>query len=196
MKKGCITGSVILASALACPGLWAQEGKPCLSYAYPEGQVPASETSFDTMYDSLNVHHASFSCGPAIAASRAREALEAFRVGVLFGDKARLDSVLNYPLTVRVQKTLEVGEKPKVIVVKSFQEWEVVRREEMNKLQIAAIACSWLGNVTVATSRTPGFFIGPGMVWFQRQSGSARVMVTSINLLPLTSEMLVNSCAP
>lgn len=174
----------------------AQESKPCLEYAYPNGQVPGAETAFDNSHDALNTHGASFSCGPAIAASQARDALESFRYGVLYRDKTRLDTVLRYPLTVRIRKTLTVAEKPKVVTVHNSQEWSTLQSEEMNKLQIAVIACSWLGNVTVSAGRSPGFFIGDGMVWFQRGAGSAKVWVTSINLMPLTAEMLTSSCAP
>ena len=174
----------------------AQDSKPCLDYAYPKGQSSGAEALFDNSYDTLNVHGASFSCGPAIAASKARDALESFRYGVLYRDKARLDVVLRYPLTVRISKTLDVAEKPKVVIVHNFEEWSDLQSKEMNKIEIALIACSWLGNVTVGAGRSPGFFIGDGLVWFQRSSGSSKVQVTSINLMPLTSEMLVRSCAP
>lgn len=171
--------------------------RTCLDYAYPKGETSGSAEEFDESYDTMNIHAASFSCGPAIASSKARDALEAFRYGVLYRDRARIDAVLQYPLTVRISKTLEAAEKPKVVSVHNFQEWSMLQKQEMTKIQIAAIACSWLGNVTVsAGGRSPGFFIGDGMAWFQRSPGRARVKVTSLNLMPLAPEMLTRSCNP
>ena len=173
----------------------AQDNKPCLSYAYPNGQVPAADALFDNQYDKIS--GASFSCGPAIAASKARDALEAFRYGVLYHDKVRLDAALLYPLTVRINKTLEGSEKSEVVIIHNAEEWFALQKERMTKIQIAVIACSWPGNVTVTAGySSPGFFIGGGLVWFQRPHGSAKVKVTSLNLMPLTPEMLASSCAP
>jgi hypothetical protein len=189
--------AVALIAAFTSTESRAQDDKTCLDYAYPKGEVPGSQGPFDKSYDALNIHGASFSCGPAIAASKARDALESFRYGVLYRDKARLDAVLQYPLTVRISKTLDAAEEPKVVSVHNFQEWSTLQKEEMTKIQIAAIACSWLGNVTVSAGiRSPGFFINDGMVWFQRSAGSAKVKVTSINLMPLSPEMLTSSCSP
>jgi len=174
----------------------AQEQKPCLNYAYPKGQTPGAEERFDNTYDTLNAHGASFSCGPAMAASKARDALESFRYGVLYHDKLRLDAALQYPVTVRINKTLEV-EKPEVVIIHSAEEWFSLQKERMTDIQIAAIACSWLGNVTVKAGYiSPGFNIGEGLVWFQRHGDSARIWVTAVNLMPLTPEMLSRSCAP
>ncbi len=174
---------------------FSQTKKPCLDYAYPKGQTPSTELQFDTTFDTLNSHGASFSCGPAIAASKARDALESFRYGVLYQDAASLDKALQYPLTVRIYKTLAV-EKPEVIIVHNSEEWSTLRRERMTDVQIEVIACSWLGNVDVTAGYTsPGFSIGDGLVWFQRIRGSANVKVTSLNLMPLTPEMVATSCA-
>ncbi len=186
----------VLLAASADVASFAQDKKPCLDYAYPKGQKPGADAQFDSTYDTLNVHGASFSCGPAIAASKARDALESFRDGVLYHDKARLDAVLQYPVTVRINKTLGV-EKPEVVIIHNAEEWSTLQKERMTKVQIGVIACSWLGNVTVTAGySSPGFFIGDGLVWFQRHGDGARVWVTSVNLVPLTPAMLASSCAP
>jgi len=180
------------AASISC----AQEQKPCLEYAYPKGQTSGTEAQFDSSYDTLNANSTSFSCGPAIAASKARDAVEAFRYGVLYHDKARLDAALEYPLTVRINKTLEI-EKPEVVIVHNAKEWASLQKDRMTDIQIQAIACSWLGNVSVkAGYESPGFFIGGGLVWFQRHGDGARVRVTAVNLMPLTAGMLAKSCAP
>jgi hypothetical protein len=185
----------VLLAALAGVPSCAQDKKPCLDYAYPKGQTPGTEAQFDTTFDKLNVHGASFSCGPAMAASKARDALDSFREGVLYRSKARLDAVLQYPVTVRISKTLEV-EKPEVVIVHNADEWATLQKERMSDVQIGVIACSWLGTVTVTAGySSPGFSIGDGLVWFQRIHGSAKVKVTSLNLMPLTPEMLARSCA-
>lgn len=181
--------------AIAARLCFSQTKKPCLNYAYPKGQSPGANLQFDTKFDTLNYHGASFSCGPAIAASKARDALESFRYGVLYQDKTRLDKALQYPLTVRIFKTLAV-EKPKVVIVHNAEEWLKLQRNRMTTPQIEAIACSWLGNVDVkAGHNSPGFSIGDGLVWFQRIRSGAIVKVTSLNLMPLTSKMVAESCA-
>lgn len=194
MKTLCLVPVLLAGSVgLACYG---QAKKPCLSYAYPKGQSPGSDLQFDTAFDRVNVNGASFSCGPAIAASKARDALESFRDGVLYHDKARLNEVLQYPLTVRISKTLGV-EKPEVVVVHNADEWLTLQKKQMTKVQIGVIACSWLGNVTVTAGyNSPGFFIGLGLIWFQRDGDGAKVWVTAVNLDPLTPQMLASSCAP
>ncbi len=199
MNKSCLKYLCLLPAFLTAFGAsssCAQDQKPCLEYAYPKGQTPGAEKQFDIKYDTLNVHGASFSCGPAIAASKARDALESFRDGVLYHDTARLNAVLQYPVTVRISKTLGV-EKPEVVIIHNADEWSKLQKEQMTKVQIGVIACSWLGNVTVTAGySSPGFFIGDGLVWFQRHGDGARVWVTSVNLSPLTPEMLAGSCAP
>jgi hypothetical protein len=176
--------------------LRAQGPSSCLKYAYPKGQTTGNEERFDHEFDTLNANGASFSCGPAIAASKARDALEAFRYGVLYHDKTQLDTALEYPLTVRINKTLAI-EKPELVIVHNATEWFALQKDRMTDIQIEVIACSWLGNVTVkAGNESPGFFIGGGLVWFQRHRDTARVRVTAVNLMPLTPEMLARSCAP
>lgn len=182
----------VFAGRVAC----AQGEMPCLKYAYPKGQTTGTEERFDNAYDTLNAHRASFSCGPAIAASKARDALESFRYGVLYHDKARLDAVLQYPVTVRINQTLGT-EKPDVVIIHNADEWVSLQKDRMNEIQIGVIACSWLGNVTVSAGyKSPGFYIGEGLVWFQRHGDGARVWVKSVNLMPLTAEMLAKSCTP
>jgi hypothetical protein len=199
MMRQFLKALCLLTTLLACSisaTCYGQGDKPCLSYAYPKRESPGKDLRFDTAFDRVNVDGASFSCGPAIAASKARDALESFRYGVLYHDKARLNEVLQYPLTVGIYKTLDV-EKPKIVIVHNAEEWLTLQKERMTKIQVDVIACSWLGNVTVTAGySSPGFFIGGGLVWFQRIHGSAKVKVTSLNLMPLTHKMLVSSCTP
>lgn len=194
LKRGGLAS--VLFVVFAASVAHAQDQKPCLEYAYPKGQTPGAEAQFDKAHDTLNVNGSSFSCGPAIAASQARNALESFRYGVLYHDKARLDSVLQYPVTVRINKTLGV-EKPDVVIIHNAEEWASLQKDRMTDIQIGVIACSWLGNVTVTAGyKSPGFYIGEGLVWFQRHGDGSRVWVTSVNLMPLTPDMLAKSCAP
>jgi hypothetical protein len=199
MNNLCLKGLCLVPALLAVfagIAVCAQDEKPCLEYAYPKGQTPGVEARFDNANDTLNVNGTSFSCGPAIAASKARDALESFRYGVLYHDKARLDAVVQYPVTVRITKTLG-GEQPEVVIIHNAEEWATLQKNRMTNVQLGVIACSWLGNVTVTAGyKSPGFFIGGGLVWFQRHGDGARVWVTSVNLMPLTSEMLASSCSP
>jgi hypothetical protein len=97
---------------------------------------------------------------------------------------------------VRINKTLGV-EKPEVLTIHNAEEWTSLQKDRMTEIQVGVIACSWLGNVTVTAGyQSPGFYLGDGLVWFQRHGDGARVWVTSVNLMPLTPEMLAKSCAP
>lgn len=194
-----VFGRLVLAlmSAVGAGTLCAQSNKPCVDRAYPKGATPnAQQAAFDAAFDTVNRNGWSFSCGPEIAASEAVKALESFRYGVLYHDQLRLDSVLHYPLPVRISTTLDATETPRLVTIHNFQEWSKLQREDLTKAQTAAIACSWLGGVTVANGRSPGFFIGDGMVWFQSFVGSPKVWVTSVNLTPLTTEVLPRTCGP
>jgi hypothetical protein len=198
MNKQClkvICIAPILLAAFGCTSACAQDSEPCLEYAYPKGQGPGAEAQFDTRYDDIS--GTSFSCGPAIAASKARDALESFRYGVLYHDKVRIDAALRFPLTVRINKTLEGSKKSEVVIIHNTDEWAALQKDRMTDIQVGVIACSWLGNVKVISGySSPGFYIGGGLVWFQRIHGSAKVKVTSLNLMPLTKEMQISYCVP
>jgi hypothetical protein len=172
---------------------YAEEQKTCLSDAYKNGHIDASEALFDKSYDIVNTGGGSFSCELEIAASQARKALDAFRYGVLYHDKAHLDSVLRYP--VQVYKKQDDTKITK-ITIHNYQEWAQFQQTELVKIHIAIIACSWLGNVTIVGGRNPGFFIASGTVWFHRFVDSPKVWITEINISPITEKTLVDSCAP
>jgi hypothetical protein len=129
-------------------------------------------------------------------ASEAMKAIESFRNGVLYRDQARMDSVLAYPLTARISKTLEIDEKPEVVTIRSFRDWSKFQEERMDKNQVAMVACANLGNVSIESGRSPGFMIGTGLVWFSRYVGSPRVKVSAINLFPVDTEAFVKACIP
>ncbi|MFI5247681.1 MAG: hypothetical protein ACHQWV_03915 [Nitrospirales bacterium] len=168
---------------------------PCMDRVYSRGEKTGPDYAFDLAFDKDKAGR-SFSCGPEMRAWEARRAIESFRNGVLYRDRARMDSVLSYPLTARITKTLEVDEKPEVITIRDFREWSKFQEERMGKNQIAMVACANLGNVSIETGRSPGFMIGKGLVWFSRYVGSPRVKVSSINLFPVDTEAVVKACIP
>jgi hypothetical protein len=185
--------SVIVIAFLLIKLSFAQENKICLDKAYENGKADASEAVFDKIYDRVNVDVESFSCYLGIAASQARKAIDAFRYGVLYHDKTRLDSVLQYPVSVYLWQDHKLERK---IVIHNFQEWSKLQQTEIMKIHLAVIACSWLGNVKIIGGREPGFFISNGTVWFHRFLDSPKVWITEININPIAEKSLVESCAP
>jgi hypothetical protein len=188
--------SAVLAS-LACGGVLSPvfaEG-PCMERVYAQGEKGEPDYAFDVAFDKDKAGR-SFSCGPEMRASEAMKAIESFRNGVLYRDQARMDSVLAYPLTARISKTLEIDEKPEVVTIRSFRDWSKFQEERMDKNQVAMVACANLGNVSIESGRSPGFMIGTGLVWFSRYVGSPRVKVSAINLFPVDTEAFVKACIP
>jgi hypothetical protein len=168
---------------------------PCVDRIYPKGVTSGPEYAFDMAFDKDRAGK-SFSCIPEMRASEARNAVESFRNGVLYGIQSRMDSVLDYPITARVRKTLNVDEVPEVITIRNFRDWTKFQQEHMDKNQVAMIACANLGNVSVEGGRSPGFMIGNGLVWFTRYVGSQQVKVSAINLYPVDTEAVVKACVP
>ena len=168
---------------------------PCMDRVYAKGETTGPNYAFDVAFRQGQSRQVIL-VGPEMRASEARNAIESFRNGVLYRDQARMDGVLNYPLTVRISKTLEIDEKPEVLTIRNFREWSKLQEERMDKAQIAMIACANLSNVSIEGGRSPGFMIGNGMVWFSRCVGSPRVKVSSINLFPVGTEMFVKACIP
>jgi len=184
--------AIVACCVIAVPAF--AEG-PCMERVYTKGEKVGPDQAFDVAFDKDKAGR-SFSCGPEMRASEARKAIESFRNGVLYRDQARMDSVLSYPLTARITKTLNVDENPAVVTIRSFREWSKFQEEHMDKNQIAVVACANLGNVSIQAGRPPGFMIGNGMVWFSRYVGSPQVKVSSINLFPVDSEAFIKACIP
>jgi len=189
----CIAMLAIVACCVVAVSAFA-EG-PCMERVYTKGEKVGPDHAFDVAFDKDKAGR-SFSCGPEMRASEARKALESFRNGVLYRDQALMDSVLSYPLTARISKTLDLDEKPEVVTIRSFREWAKFQEERMDKNQIAMVACANLGNVSIQAGRSPGFMIGNGMVWFSRYVGSPQVKVSAINLFPVDTEAFVKACIP
>jgi hypothetical protein len=174
----------------------AQAPKNCLDQVQVKGSGSRIEATFDKLFDSVNEGNASISCYLYIPASKARDALESFRYGVLYHDKASLDRVFRYPLHVILNNTSGSSVKQNSVIVHSFQEWSALQDTEMTKSQLQVIRCSWLGNVSMVGGQSfhPGFIVGDGLVFFGT-SDTSDVRITSVDLMQITSEMLARSCA-
>lgn len=188
--------SFLLIAVCAAAPTSAQAPKDCLDKVYVKGSGSGIETTFDKLFDSVNGNNASISCYLYIPALKARDALESFRYGVLYHDKASLDRVFRYPLHVTISNTSGNSAKQNSVIVHSFQEWSSLQDKEMTKSQLQVIRCSWLGNVSMVGGQSfhPGFIIGDGLVFFGT-SDTKDVRITSIDLMPITTEMLTRSCA-
>ena len=129
--------------------------------------------------------------------SELRKALDRFRYGVLYNDAASIKSVVSFPITVRVQYSLEFNAKKTTIKLQNVSEWIAFQNKYFSKTQTALVACSYLGNVTPdGGGMSPGVMIGLGNFWFQSFVGSWKVQLTSVNLSPVDAKMLAEDCTP
>ena len=172
----------------------AQEAKPCLERLKAEGKMSAFRAS-DEKLDRLNTGGASFSCDLFVPASAAKDALENFRAGLLYGDETRMEKALAYPLRIVLDDST-TGKTARVLTIKNYQDWLTIKMKEMTNEQIQVVRCAWLGNVTIVGrgSFNPGFIIGDGLVFFSAKS-TADIRVTSINLMEITPEMIKRACS-
>jgi hypothetical protein len=171
----------------------ARANDPCLELIHDKNQAKDDEYLFDIKLDQ-DRNGRSFSCGPQIRASEARKALDLFRYGVLYEDKASICSIIQFPLVVRINKTRDSNEKPGIAKVNNYEEWALIRKNRFDKNLIALVACAHLGNVRIHSGRSPGFEIGNGTFWFQSFAGDKKVYLSAINLAPLSDERLIDSC--
>jgi hypothetical protein len=152
-----------------------------------------ADYAFDLRFDRTKGGD-SFSCDLEIRASEAATAIEAFRFGVLYDSEDHIrDSVL-FPLAVGIQDTRSTTEEPRSLWIANFAEWETFKKAHLSKLQLAMIACASLRNVKIVKSRTYGFMIGSGMVWFEALTNVPGVRVTAINLVPVEPDDVLESC--
>jgi hypothetical protein len=173
----------------------AQDDKHCLDQVYAKYDRNSAEAVFDKRYDRVNASDASFSCYLFIPASRARNAIESFRYGVIYQDRRSLDRAVRYPLTVILNGATGGSHKREKLTVHDYEEWMKIGQSEMTRAQKDVIRCSWLGSVSLVGGHSfnPGFIINDGLVFFSTSSAQD-VRVTSVDLLPITDEMLKRAC--
>lgn len=169
--------------------------QPCLKLTYPKGASGSPDDRFDKQFD-LDKEGRSFSCGPQVRPSEVRRALERFRNGVLYRSTADISAALRFPIVVHVSDSLELNAKTEDITVHNPEEWFAVQKERFSKFHLAMVACSYLGNVSAMSGRSPGVMIGDGMFWFQAASGDPKVRLTVVNLYPVNKDIFVDACKP
>jgi hypothetical protein len=174
---------------------WGQNG-PCLDKLYPKGR-PANdlEYRFDQKFDK-DKNGGSFSCGLEVRPSEVRKALDIFRRGVLYQDAASINTVMRFPISVRVIYGLEINAKSESLTLHSADEWFKFQKQHFTNEHLAIAACAYLGNAGMAGGQHPGIEIGDGIFWFQNFVGETRVRLTAVNLLPVTPDWVSKSCIP
>jgi hypothetical protein len=168
------------------------QDRGCFEELHDKNTSPA-ERSFDYRFD-RPLGGRSFSCDLYTTASQARRVLDVFRSGVLYEDEAALQRSIRFPLTVNIQDTLSIQEKARTIKVLNPKDWLVFQRENFRPEHKALVACSSVLNVDVVTSRSYGFMIGGGMIWFQKPVGDAGPRVTVVNFMPEPDHALLRDC--
>jgi hypothetical protein len=78
--------------------------------------------------------------------------------------------------------------------VLSAKNWLVFQKTNFKAEHKALIACSNVLNVDVVTSRSYGFMIGDGLIWFQKFVGDAGPRVTVVNFMPEPDKALLRHC--
>ena len=175
----------------------AQTNKNCLDQIHsPSTKIAANTAAFDKQFDRVNASNASFSCYLFIPASRARDAIESFRYGVIYKDKLSLERAMQYPLTVILNESPGGSTGREKITVHNYDEWLKIQESKMTRVQREMIRCSWLGSVTLVGGQSfnPGFIINDGLVFFATNH-APEVRITSIDLVTVTDEMLERACA-
>lgn len=166
----------------------------CFEKLHVKRQIKDADYEFDLRFDRTR-NGESFSCDLAMRASEAAKTIDSFRFGVLYGSARHIRQSVHFPLTVSVRKTRDPGEKPRTVRITSFAEWEAFKRAEFTRFQLALVACASLYNVEIVKSRSYGFMIGNGMVWFQALTNVPGVRVTVVNLGPVDRAGLLEACA-
>ena len=193
---------IVTALASAVPWLaWGQSADAknaadgaCLENVakYFTSDDPIGSHDFNVKFD-RNSDGDSFSCGPVVSASQARDALEAFRYGFLYESEEHLARSVLFPLLATKKQTRALDDKGVDTTLKAPGDL-IEYKKQFNALQIAMIACASLSTVNVVGWR--GFFIGvPNLVWFRAMVGVG-VRVTSIRLVPTKTDWLLERCIP
>jgi hypothetical protein len=181
-----------LVATILVAGSSSAQDRRCLDELRQEGGQD-SDYAFDLRVDHTKKND-SFSCDLAMRASAAAAAIEMFRFGVLYDSERHINESVRFPLSASVQKTREVTEGPKSVTIRTFAEWDVFKKSNFTKLKIAQIACASLHTVEIVKSRSYGFMIGSGMVWFQALTNVPGVRVTAVNLVPVERDIILESC--
>jgi hypothetical protein len=104
--------------------------------------------------------------------------------------------VIKLPLTIRIPTDLGVGAKAEEVVVHSVADWRTFQKAHFSPVYLGLVACAYLGNVTVVNGRSPGFMLGNGRIWFQKDFKEPQIRVTAINLYPLDTNGVAEACVP
>lgn len=185
-------GLIICLLAMAIFSVAQEDG--CFEKVHKKNQVKNDDYYFDFNHDKTNQGD-SFSCDLEMRPSEAVKAIESFRFGVLYDNEKYLRDGVLFPLTINYRESQAQEQKPKLIRIANPKEWIAFKKKHFTKLQIALIACSSLHNVGIVRSRTYGFTIGNGMIWFQKLADVPGVRVTAINLSPVGKEAVLGYCS-
>ena len=165
--------------------------QPCLDGSV--GRADSAAGLIDRHFDRTDQGD-SFSCDLKIRASAAADAIESFRFGVLYDSERHIRKAVRFPLRVTVQSTRDITETPRESRIRNFEEWLSFKRRYLSRFHVATIACANLHTVSIVKSRSYGFMIGPGTVWFQLLVGDPGVRVTAINLTPIDETGVTKAC--
>jgi hypothetical protein len=181
---------LVLMMVMCC----AAQENTCFDKVHQKNQFKNADYYFDLNHDKTN-KGGSFSCDLEMRASEAAKALEAFRFGVLYDSEKHVNEAVHFPLTANIRDSRNPDQKPMSIRITTAKEFIAFKKKHFSNLQTAQIACSSLHNVEIVKSRTYGFMIGGGMVWFQNLVDVPGIHVTAINLRPVGPNVVLESCS-
>ena len=184
----------VLALAFVGSSLLAQDGR-CIAQIYRAGE-PRNTSDFEFDRTFPGDAKGAYSCSLGMRPSAMRKALEQFRFGVLYNDATSIKSVIRFPVSAHVSKSLGVDAKTTTVTIHNVNEWFAFQEKYFSKAHTALVACAFLGNVTPMGGRSPGVMIGLGAFWFQSFVGSWKVRLTAVNLFPINADMVAKSCTP
>ena len=189
------SGALILLGGLCASAEARPQDAPCLDRAREAGPDAEDEIPFDLRFDRTD-EDLSFSCDLEIRASEARDALAAFRYGVLYSSESHIEESVEFPLSAYVWESGTVDSRVEIIEIRTPSEFLEFKDAHFDEAHVALIACANTFNVDIVKSGVHGFNIGFGLVWFRPWLHSIPVKVTDITVLgPIREDVFARACA-
>ena len=185
---------VVIVAAVVQTPILAQVRTSCLDSQFLSEPADEFERAFDVQFD-RNANGASFSCDIFVRASEAHRALNRFRMGVLYESRDDLNASVTFPITAAVYDTTRADIPIDIFKLENADDFINFKRSEFDDALIGLISCANTINVMIRKSRTYGFAIGPGAIWFQPLVDVHPVKVTGITVWPISKEWVADECS-
>ncbi|WP_047497177.1 hypothetical protein [Terriglobus sp. TAA 43] len=145
-------------------------------------KVTGPTTSFDREHDRDTVNGGSLFCRLGITASKANQAISAFKLAVKSPGE-NPNAILKFPVEVILPGSAIHGKQvDSKFFVRDSTQWAEFVQNKLNEKQRAAIHAAKLSDMSIVNSRSagPGFILGNGLVFFSTRDAK-RIVVLHLN---------------